>query len=83
MIEARDAILAARQSKTILAPLGAAAPGDAAAGYAVQRQVAEALGAVPPAGFKIGATAKGMQAYLGLTAPVAGFVAAQVCTRRA
>lgn len=77
MTEARDAILAARQGKTILAPLGAAAPVDAAAGYAVQRAVAESLGAVPPAGFKIGATAKGMQAYLGLTAPVAGFVAAE------
>lgn len=59
----------------MLAPLGAAAPADEAAGYAVQQSVAQALGAVPPAGFKIGATAKGMQAYLGLTAPVAGFVA--------
>lgn len=77
MTEARDAILAARRGKAILAPLGAAAPVDAAAGYAVQRSVAEALGAVPPAGFKIGATAKGMQAYLGLSAPVAGFVAAE------
>ena len=77
MTEARDTILAARRGKTILAPLGAAAPADAAAAYAVQRSVAEALGAVPPAGFKIGATAKGMQVYLGLTAPVAGFVAAE------
>jgi 2-keto-4-pentenoate hydratase len=77
MTEARDAILAARRGKTILAPLGAAAPVDETAGYAVQRAVAEALGAIPPAGFKIGATAKGMQAYLGLSAPVAGFVAKQ------
>jgi hypothetical protein len=67
MTEARDAILAARRGKTILAPLGAAAPVDETAGYAVQRAVAEALGAIPPAGFKIGATAKGMQAYLGLS----------------
>lgn len=77
MTQARDAILAARRGKLILAPLGAATLADESAGYAVQRSVAEALGAVPPAGFKIGATAKGMQAYLGLSAPVAGFVAAE------
>ncbi|WP_270939113.1 2-keto-4-pentenoate hydratase, partial [Falsiroseomonas oryzae] len=55
-------------------PLGAAAPADVAAGYAVQKEVAAALGAVPPAGFKIGATTKQMQAYLGLSGPAAGFV---------
>lgn len=74
MTAAADAILAARRAKGMLAPLGAAAPADAAAGYALQREVAEALGAVPPAGFKIGATTKGMQDYLGLSGPVAGFV---------
>jgi 2-keto-4-pentenoate hydratase len=72
---AAQAILAARKARRILQPLGAAAPADTAAGYAAQREVAEALGAVPPAGFKIGATTKQMQAYLGLSGPAAGFVA--------
>lgn len=74
MSAAADAILAARHAKAILAPLGGDAPQDFATGYAVQREVAEALGAVPPAGFKIGATTKQMQDYLGLAGPAAGFV---------
>jgi 2-keto-4-pentenoate hydratase len=74
MNAAADAILAARRERRLLAPLGAAAPGDFTAGYAVQHAVATALGAVPPAGFKIGATTKQMQDYLGLTSPAAGFV---------
>lgn len=74
---AATAILAARQGRKLLAPLGAAAPADIAGGYAVQVEVARALGAVPPAGFKIGATTKQMQAYLGLSGPAAGFVAAE------
>ena len=69
-------ILAARRERRLLAPLGDAAPIDVAAGYTVQRQVAEMLGAVPPAGFKIGATTKQMQDYLGLSGPAAGFVPA-------
>ncbi len=72
---AAQAILAARGARRILQPLGAAAPADAEAGYAAQRELAEATGALPPAGFKIGATTKQMQAYLGLTGPAAGFVA--------
>lgn len=75
-MEAAKMILEARRAGRVLAPLGAAAPADAAAGYAVQRQVAEMLGAVPPAGFKIGATTQQMQSYLGLTGPAAGFVPA-------
>lgn len=71
-----EAILAARRDRLVLAPLGAAAPVDVAAGYALQRAVAERLGAVPPAGFKIGATTQRMQAYLGLPGPAAGFVPA-------
>lgn len=77
MSDAADAILAARRAKRILEPLGAAAPADPAAGYALQRRVAERLGAVPPAGFKIGATTKQMQDYLGLPGPAAGFVPAE------
>ncbi len=71
------AILAARRDRRLLLPLGAAAPADDAAGYAAQRAIAEALGAIPPAGFKIGATTKQMQAYLGLAGPAAGFVPAE------
>lgn len=71
---AADAILAARRARRPLEPLGGAAPADPAAGYAVQRLVAERLGAVPPAGFKIGATTRQMQEYLGLSGPAAGFV---------
>jgi 2-keto-4-pentenoate hydratase len=71
---AAAAILAARQAGRIVVPLGAEAPADVEAGYAAQREIAEALGAVPPAGFKIGATTKQMQAYLGLSGPAAGFV---------
>src|SRR3954451_20262154 len=74
MTEAADAILAARRERRLLAPLGAAAPADPEAGYAAQRAVAERLGAVPPAGFKIGATTRQMQEYLGLSGPAAGFV---------
>jgi len=77
MPPAAAAILEARRARRILAPLGAAAPADEAAGYALQREVAAAMGAVPPAGFKIGATTKQMQAYLGLNGPAAGFVPAE------
>jgi 2-keto-4-pentenoate hydratase len=74
MSQAADLILEAWKAKRVLAPLGAAAPRDVAEGYRVQREVAEAQGAIPPAGFKIGATTQQMQAYLGLSHPAAGFV---------
>ena len=57
MNPAVEMILSARRERRVLAPLGALAPADVTAGYALQREVATALGAVPPAGFKIGATA--------------------------
>jgi 2-keto-4-pentenoate hydratase len=69
-----DHIIATRRAKQILAPLGAAAPATPAEGYKLQHQVATKLGAVPPAGFKIGATTKQMQTILGLTGPAGGFV---------
>jgi 2-keto-4-pentenoate hydratase len=72
---AATAIIEAWKARRPLGPLGAAAPADVAAAYAVQREVAEAAGAVPPAGFKIGATARQMQNYLGITTPAAGFIA--------
>jgi 2-keto-4-pentenoate hydratase len=73
---AAEAILAARRARGMLAPLDAKAPQDAAGGYAVQRELAGLMGAVPPAGFKIGATTKQMQSYLGIDSPAAGFVPA-------
>ncbi len=40
----------------------------------MQRALADLVGAVPPVGFKIGATGKRMQSYLGVDAPIAGFM---------
>lgn len=72
--DAAEAIIEARRSRRILAPLGAIAPKTTEAGYAVQKEVALRFGGLPPAGFKIGATTQQMQAYLGLAGPAAGFV---------
>jgi 2-keto-4-pentenoate hydratase len=70
-----EELLAARRAHRKLTPLPAVLrPADEEAGVAAQHAVAERLGALPPAGFKIGATAKHMQAYLGLAGPVAGFM---------
>ena len=67
-----------RQLRQDRAPVGrlppGIAPGTAAEGAAVQAALAGLLDAIPPAGFKIGATGKRMQAYLGVDAPIAGFV---------
>ena len=51
------------------------APRTEAEGAAVQRALAHRTGAATPAGFKIGATARRMQEYLGLSGPAAGFMA--------
>lgn len=65
-----------RQRRAEVAPLPASiAPRTEAEGAAVQRALARRVGAASPAGFKIGATAKRMQEYLGLTGPAAGFMA--------
>jgi 2-keto-4-pentenoate hydratase len=64
--------LAARRTLAPLAP--ALAPADPAEGYAVQAALARRLGAFPPAGFKIGATAATMQLHLGIRTPAAGFM---------
>ncbi|MBX6375982.1 MAG: fumarylacetoacetate hydrolase family protein [Acetobacteraceae bacterium] len=63
------------QPRAPLAPLppGLAPAGEAAA-YVVQRALARRFDADPPAGFKIGATTRQMQEYLGLAGPAAGFV---------
>ena len=65
-----------RQRRGQVAPLPAAiAPRTEAEGAAVQHALARRVGAAPPAGFKIGATARRMQEYLGLSGPAAGFMA--------
>ncbi len=52
------------------------APRTEQEGAAAQLALARLMGADPPAGFKIGATGKRMQAYLGLSGPAAGFIPA-------
>lgn len=52
------------------------APETEAEGIAAQQALAARMGAGQPPGFKIGATAKRMQEYLGLSGPAAGFMAA-------
>jgi 2-keto-4-pentenoate hydratase len=72
---AAQALYRIRLARTSIAPLPAAiAPGDLAQGIAVQLALARRMGAIPPGGFKIGATAQRMQAYLGLTEPAVGFM---------
>jgi 2-keto-4-pentenoate hydratase len=53
------------------------APATAVEGAAVQVALARLAGAMPPFGFKIGATGKRMQVYLGIDAPIAGFMRAE------
>lgn len=50
------------------------APQTEADGAAAQLALARLVGATPYAGFKIGATGKRMQEYLGLSGPAAGFM---------
>ena len=72
---AAAALHAARLERRSAGPLPPdIAPRDNAEGIAVQHALAERLRALPPAGFKIGATAQRMQTYLGLAGPVAGFM---------
>lgn len=68
-------LLAARRARPRLA-LGelASHPRTVAEGVAAQVALAGLLGASDPPGFKIGATTKAMQAYLGLSGPAAGFM---------
>ncbi len=62
----------ARQPRTSLA----VPPPTLHDGIAAQVSRARSAGAVPPPGFKIGATNPAMQAYLGLPGPAASFMAA-------
>jgi 2-keto-4-pentenoate hydratase len=72
---AAAALRRARQERVLVTPLPAAiAPADQAEGAAVQFALARSAGAVPPCGFKIGATGRRMQTYLGIDAPIGGFM---------
>jgi 2-keto-4-pentenoate hydratase len=64
-----------RAGRQIVVPLpDHLAPKDEQQGAAVQRELANRIGSALPAGFKIGATARRMQEYLGLSGPAAGFI---------
>jgi 2-keto-4-pentenoate hydratase len=66
-----------RRARRPLEPLPAhLAPRNEAEAVAVQHALALQRGATVPAGFKIGATGKRMQDFLGIHAPAAGFIAA-------
>ena len=72
-----QALLAARKAGVPAGPLPAdMAPQTEAEAVRAQRALAGLLHCDPPAGFKIGATARRMQEYLGLTGPAAGFMQA-------
>jgi 2-keto-4-pentenoate hydratase len=74
---AAEAIVAARAGRRPAGPLALGiAPADEAQGALVQRAVADRLGVRAVAGFKIGATGRRMQEYLGIDHPCAGFMAA-------
>jgi 2-keto-4-pentenoate hydratase len=62
--------------RTVVPLPGHVAPKDEQQAAAVQRELAHRVGAAQPAGFKIGATARRMQEYLGLSGPAAGFMPA-------
>jgi 2-keto-4-pentenoate hydratase len=72
---AADALIAARRERRPAGPLPPAiAPRDEAEGAAVQYAIAQRRGALPVGGYKIGATGKRMQEYLGIDHPCAGFM---------
>lgn len=71
-------LLRLRQSRALVARLDPAiAPATEVEGAAVQFALARLMGAEKPAGFKIGATGRRMQAYLGVGAPIGGFMRAE------
>jgi 2-keto-4-pentenoate hydratase len=74
---AAAALLRLRRGRQRVTALDAAlAPRTEAEGAAVQRALALLVGAAAPVGFKIGATGRRMQAYLGLDGPAGGFMEA-------
>ncbi|MBS0641877.1 MAG: hypothetical protein U1E70_01745 [Acetobacteraceae bacterium] len=76
--EAAAALHRVRVERGLVSPLPAGiAPCNETEGAAVQRALAGLFHADRPAGFKIGATGKRMQEYLGIDAPIAGFMQAR------
>lgn len=74
---AAAALLRLRRDRAFVAPLGVSiAPATEEEGAATQAALAAMVDAAPPAGFKIGATGKRMQEYLGVDHPIAGFMEA-------
>jgi 2-keto-4-pentenoate hydratase len=66
---------AARAARRLIGALPEGlSPRDEQDGVAIQHALALRVGAARPAGFKIGATSKRMQEYLGVDAPVGGFM---------
>jgi 2-keto-4-pentenoate hydratase len=77
-IPAAKALQQIRQDRVTVSPLPTdIAPTTEAEAAVVQRALAELAGAMPPFGFKIGATGKRMQVYLGIDTPIAGFMRAE------
>ncbi len=74
---AAAALLRIRRDRAFVAPLGASvAPTTEEEGAITQVALAAMVDAETPAGFKIGATGKRMQEYLGVDHPIAGFMEA-------
>ncbi len=74
-VPAAKALRKIRRDRVAVSPLPAGiAPSTNAEGAAVQYALAELGGVVPPFGFKIGATGRRMQVYLGVDGPIAGFM---------
>lgn len=68
-------LLRIRRGRGLVTPLPAGvAPTSTEEGAAAQAALAHLVGAMPPVGFKIGATGRRMQEYLGVNTPVAGFM---------
>jgi 2-keto-4-pentenoate hydratase len=79
---AAAALRKVRLDRGVVLPLPVAiAPRTEDEGAAAQFALARLMGAVPCAGFKIGATGKRMQEYLGLNGPAAGFMKAATVFR--
>jgi len=74
-VPAARALRRIRQDRVAVSPLPAGiAPTTTEQGAAVQYALAGMVGAAVPFGFKIGATGKRMQVYLGVDTPIAGFM---------
>ena len=74
---AAAALLKIRRARSLVEPLPAGiAPRTEEEGSVTQAALAALVNAARPAGFKIGATGKRMQEYLGVDHPIAGFMEA-------